>query len=193
MTIDQHLERDTVVRWHIVLSNNARNTPGQAPSLDDKCPAFFYVIHYTTCSTWGFTSHSRQSNIGKVSCLRTQVSILGLKLTLCWSEHQSLSQVHLTARPQAVILPRNCSKTGWIKHFCEAPGTPTHTQCAHIYGKIVTLDLWPHKWFSSKVGSILFPISHQPIITKQTCQYTMYLFKIILFFLGRYWWMCHGA
>ena len=35
-----------------------------------------------------------------VDCLRTQVSRTGLKLTLCWSEAQSLSLVLLTTRPR---------------------------------------------------------------------------------------------
>ena len=42
-------------------------TPGQAPSLNDKCPGFFYV-HYTTHGTYSFTSHPKDEAI-TVKCL----------------------------------------------------------------------------------------------------------------------------
>ena len=41
--------------------------PGQAPSLYDKCPGFFYV-HYTTHGTYSFTSHPKDEAI-MVKCL----------------------------------------------------------------------------------------------------------------------------
>ena len=42
-------------------------TPGQTPSLNDKCPGFFYV-HYTTHGTYIFTSHPKDKAI-MVKCL----------------------------------------------------------------------------------------------------------------------------
>ena len=42
-------------------------TPGQTPSLNDKCTGFFYV-HYTTHGTYSFTSHPKDEAI-MVKCL----------------------------------------------------------------------------------------------------------------------------
>ena len=42
-------------------------TPGQTPSLNDKCTGFFYV-HYTTHGTFSFTSHPKDEAI-TVKCL----------------------------------------------------------------------------------------------------------------------------
>ena len=42
-------------------------TPGQTPSLNDRCTGFFYV-HYTTHGTYSFTSHPKDEAI-MVKCL----------------------------------------------------------------------------------------------------------------------------
>ena len=44
------------------LQQTKPETPGQTPSLNDKCTGFFYV-HYTTHGTYSFTSHPKDEAI----------------------------------------------------------------------------------------------------------------------------------
>ena len=59
------------VRVYKVMRRNLQptkpETPGQTPSLNDKCTGFFYV-HYTTHGTYSFTSHPKDEAI-MVKCL----------------------------------------------------------------------------------------------------------------------------
>ena len=45
-----------------ILQPTKPETPGQTPSLNDKCTGFFYV-HYTTHGTYSFTSHPKDEAI----------------------------------------------------------------------------------------------------------------------------------
>ena len=76
------------VRAYKVMRRNLQptkpETPGQTPSLNDKCTGFFYV-HYTTHGAYSFTSHPK--DYGKVSCSRTQVQLPGIEPTFWFSDN----------------------------------------------------------------------------------------------------------